>query len=276
MHRFIRYTVPAALCVTLLAASPGLASATNAPEQPPAPVAGKAVPGTEALLAQVQALGALGGLLKPVTDLLEAVLKSVDGKIPEADLNALKAKIDAALEDLKKKLPATPALPLPVPAPDLPVKPPVDLPVPAPDLPVKPPVDLPVPAPDLPVKPPVDLPVPAPDLPVKPPVDLPAPAPALPVKPPVPVPVPLPVSAPAAAGPASRTAVVRMDAVTDAIDKLKAALDGLTKVAGPCGCSTDAKGKATDVVTSLIAALVALLTGLGLPLPPLPVPLPVP
>ncbi|MFD9405726.1 hypothetical protein ACFWBN_01715 [Streptomyces sp. NPDC059989] len=238
MRRFIRYTVPAALCVSLLAASPGLAGAANAPERPPAPVAGKAVPGAEALLAQVQSLGALGGLLKPVTDLLAAVLKSPDGKIPEADLAALKEKVDAALAELKKSLPPAPALPLPVPAPDLPVKPPVDLPVPAPDLPVKPPVPLPLP---------------------------------------VPVPVPLPVSAPAAK-PVSAEPVSarRMDAATDALDKLKAAVDGLVKVAGPCGCSTDAKAKATDVVTSLIAALVALLTGLGLPLPPLPVPLPLP
>ncbi|MEJ8643394.1 hypothetical protein WKI68_22325 [Streptomyces sp. MS1.HAVA.3] len=36
----------------------------------------------------MQSLGAVSRLLKPVTDLLAAVLKSPDGKIPEADLAA--------------------------------------------------------------------------------------------------------------------------------------------------------------------------------------------
>ncbi|MER6314521.1 hypothetical protein ABT237_12230 [Streptomyces sp. NPDC001581] len=253
--RYTRLTVPAALCVSLLAASPGLASAASAQERPPAPVAGKAIPGTEALLAQVQSLGAVGGLLKPVTDLLAAVLKSPDGKLPEADLAALKEKVDTALADLKKSLPAAPALPVPV--PELPVQPPVDLPVEPPALPVEPPklpVDLPAPALPAPALPAPALPAPA------------LPAPALPV--PVPkLPVATTVSVKKAAGP--------LDVATAAIDKLKGSVDGLTKAAGPCGCSTDAKDKATGVVTDLVAALVALLTGLGLPgLPVLPLPVP--
>lgn len=238
MHRITRYTVPAALCLTLLTASPGLASATSEQAKPQATVAGKAIPGTEALLAQVQSLGGVGGLLKPVTDLLAAVLKSPDGKLPEADLAAFKEKIDAAVADLKKSLPAAPALPVPLP--------PVDVP----QLPVDPP-KLPVETPPLPVEAP-KLPVDAPKLPVD--------APKLPVA--------LPVAA-------NRAAAGPLDLATGAIDKLKGSLDGLTKAAGPCGCSTDAKAKATDVVTDLVAALIALLTGLGLPgLPPLPVPAP--
>ncbi|MFZ3471711.1 hypothetical protein ACODT3_17920 [Streptomyces sp. 4.24] len=252
MHRITRYTVPAALCLSLLAVSPGLASATAEPAKPQAAVAGKAIPGTEALLAQVQSLGGLGGLLKPVTDLLAAVLKSPDGKLPEADLAAFKEKIDAALAELKKTLPAAPALPVPVPPVDVP-----KLPVDPPKLPVDVPA-LPVEAPKLPVDAPA-LPVEAPKLPVE--------APKLPVEAPK-LPVALPVAARQAAdGP--------LDLVTGAIDKLKASVDGLTKAAGPCGCSTDAKAKATDVVTDLVAALLALLTGIGLPgLPPLPVPAP--
>lgn len=247
MLRITRYTVPAALCLTLLAASPGLAGAASAPGKPAAAAssvaAEKAIPGTEALLAQVQSLGGVAGLLKPVTDLLAAVLKSPDGKLPEADLAAFKEKIDAAVAELKKTLPAAPALPVPVPPVDVP-KLPVDVP------------KLPVDAPKLPVDAP-KLPVEAPKLPV-----------ALPAVPPVALPVSAPVRANAKAdGP--------LDLATGAIDKLKASVDGLTKSAGPCGCSTDAKAKATDVVTNLVAAVVALLTGAGLPgLPSLPVPAP--
>lgn len=255
MLRFTRYAVPASLCLTLLAASPGLAQSAHAPGKPPVAAARQAIPGTEALLAQVQSLGAVGGLLKPVTDLLAAVLKSPDGKVPEADLAALKAKVDTALEDLKKSLPAAPALPVPLPPVELPVDPP-KLPVDPPKLPVDAP-KLPVGAPKLPVDAP-KLPVDAPKLPVDAP-KLPVDAPKLPVDAPK---LPIAAGVQAAAGP--------LDLVTGAIDKLKESVDGLTKAAGPCGCSTDAKAKATDVVTNLVAALVALLTGLGLPLPPLP------
>ncbi|MCY0953955.1 hypothetical protein [Streptomyces sp. H27-S2] len=223
MHRFTRYAVPAALCATLLAASPGLAAAAHAPERPPVAAAKPSIPGTEALLAQVQSLGGVGGLLKPVTDLLADVLKSPDGKIPETDLAAHQEKVGQALAGLTKSLPPAPALPVPAP----------ELPVPAPELPVKPPVALPAPA------------LPAPALP----------APALPV--------------------AKSKAGVPRDLVSDAVDRLKASVDALVKTAGPCGCSTDAKTKVTDVVTNLVATLVALLTGAGLPgLPPLPVPAP--
>ncbi|MCX5405887.1 hypothetical protein OHA37_18575 [Streptomyces sp. NBC_00335] len=283
MHRITRYTVPAALCLSLLTASPGLASAAAESSAKPqaatafvaAAPAGKAIPGTEALLAQVQSLGGVGGLLKPITDLLAAVLKSPDGKIPEADLAAFKEKIAAALEDLKKSLPAAPALPVPLPpvdAPALPVDPP-KLPVEAPKLPIEAP-KLPVEAPKLPVDAP-KLPVEAPKLPVAAPA-LPVAAPALPVEAPkLPVAAPaVPVALPVSAHKA-KPAAGPLDVVTGAIDKLKGSVDGLTKAAGPCGCSTDAKAKATDVVTDLVAALVALLTGLGLPgLPPLPVPAP--
>ncbi|WP_329382613.1 hypothetical protein OG625_19810 [Streptomyces sp. NBC_01351] len=273
MRRFTRYTVPAALCVTLLAASPGLAGAANAPERPPVAVAGKAIPGTEALLAQVQSLGAVGGLLKPVTDLLSAVLKSPDGKIPEADLAALKEKIDTALADVKKTLPPAPALPVPV--PEAPVKPPVDLPAPVPELPVEPP-KLPVEAPKLPVEAP-KLPVEAPKLPVEAP-KLPVGAPKLPIA----TQADAKANTQASMQANTKAADGPLDLVTGALDKLKASVDALTKTAGPCGCSTDAKDKVTSVVTDLVAALVALLTGAGLPgLPPLPVdppklPVPVP
>ncbi|MFD9458315.1 hypothetical protein ACFWBC_35185 [Streptomyces sp. NPDC059985] len=287
--RFTRYTVPAVLCTALLAASPGLATAADSPARPPvaaaAGVGSKAIPGTEALLAQVQQLGTVGGVLKPVTDLLAAVFKSPDGKLPEADVAGFKEKIDTALTDLRKNLPPAPAPAVPAPpvaAPQLPVDAP-KLPVAAPEVPVDAP-KLPVAAPQLPVDAP-KLPVAAPQVPVdapKLPADapnspvaapkLPAGAPEVPAdaaKPPVAAPKVPAVPARAFAGP--------LDVITAAIDKLEESVGGLLKTAGPCGCSTDAKAKATDVLTSLVAALVALLTGLGLPgLPPLPVPVPVP
>ncbi|MFD6873442.1 MULTISPECIES: hypothetical protein [unclassified Streptomyces] len=315
--RFTRYTVPAVLCTALLAASPGLATAADSPARPPvaaaAGVGSKAIPGTEALLAQVQQLGTVGGVLKPVTDLLAAVFKSPDGKLPEADVAGFKEKIDTALTDLRKNLPPAPAPAVPAPpvaAPQLPVDAP-KLPVAAPEVPVDAP-KLPVDAPKLPVDAP-ELPVAAPEVPVdapKLPVDapkLPVDAPKLPVAAPqVPVDAPklpadapnspvaapkLPAGAPEVPADAAKPPVAApkvpavparafagpLDVITAAIDKLEESVGGLLKTAGPCGCSTDAKAKATDVLTSLVAALVALLTGLGLPgLPPLPVPVPVP
>ncbi|MFF3012870.1 hypothetical protein [Streptomyces sp. NPDC057939] len=285
--RFTRHAVPAVLCTALLVASPGLATAADVPARPPvaapAEPGSKSIPGTEALLAQIQQLGTVAGVLQPVTDLLAAVFKSADGKLPEADVAAFRAKIDTALADLRKNLPPAPAVPAPpVDAPKLPTDPP-KLPVAAPEVPVDGP-KLPVDAPKAPADGP-KLPVAAPEVPVdgpKLPVDAPK-APADAPKPPVAAPqvpvvapqVPVagtkvpPVPARAFAGP--------LDVMTASVDKLKESVDGLLRTAGACGCSTDAKAKATDVLTSLVAALVALLTGLGLPgLPPLPVPVPVP
>ncbi|MFF4318437.1 hypothetical protein [Streptomyces sp. NPDC001568] len=292
--RLTRYAVPAVLCTALLAASPGLATAADVPARPPvaapAEAGSKAIPGTEALLAQVQQLGSVAGVLQPVTDLLAAVFTSPDGKLPEADVAAFRAKIDTALADLKKNLPpAAPAVSPPVDAPKLPADAP-KLPVAAPQVPAdapKLPADaskLPVAAPQVPADAPKlpvaapQVPADAPKLPVAAP-QVPADAPKLPVAAPqVPADAPqVPVAAPKVPPVPARAFAGPLDVITAAIDKLKESADGLLRTAGPCGCSTDAKAKATDVLTSLVAALVALLTGLGLPgLPPLPVPVPVP
>ncbi|EPH40397.1 hypothetical protein ABT390_11910 [Streptomyces aurantiacus] len=67
-------------------------AAQSAPQAP--------VPGADALLAQVKSLGDIAGVLKPVTDLLNDVLKAPDGKLPAADLtkhtDAIKSALDAA------------------------------------------------------------------------------------------------------------------------------------------------------------------------------------
>ncbi|MCF3180661.1 hypothetical protein IPZ70_12035 [Streptomyces polychromogenes] len=181
-----RYSVPAALCLTLLTASPGIAAVARGPEEPPASVTGQAVPGSDALLAQVQSLGAAAGMLEPVTDLLSAVLKSPDGKVSAAELAAVKAKIEPAFADLKKSVPAAqaPAKPV-VNTPAKPADPPAESadPVAKPADPVAKPGD-PVAKPGDPVaKPPVAEPA-KPAAPVaQPPVAQPPADPA--VKPPV-------------------------------------------------------------------------------------------
>ncbi|WJV47492.1 hypothetical protein [Streptomyces flavofungini] len=82
------------------------------------------VPGADALLAQAKALGDLGGVLTPVTDLLDAALKADNGQLPAADAaklgDAVKeaiAKVTAAVPDAPvpatgtSQLPTTPQLP---------------------------------------------------------------------------------------------------------------------------------------------------------------------
>ncbi|RPF43560.1 hypothetical protein EDD96_0043 [Streptomyces sp. Ag109_G2-6] len=230
MHRMTRYSVPAALCATLLTASPGIAAVARGPEQPPLGVTGEAVPGSDALLAQVQSLGAAAGVLEPVTDLLSAVLKSPDGKVSAAELAAVKAKIEPAFADLKKSVPAaqTPAKPV-VNAPAKPANPPAD----------------PV------AKPPVAKPA---DPVAKPPAAEPA-KPAAPIaQPPAATPAKSPTVLPAAAPESAR-----VEQASAAIDKLKGSVDGLLMVAEKGATTADAKAKANMVVTDLGTALVALL-----------------
>ncbi|MGW8364395.1 hypothetical protein ACWGK1_28005 [Streptomyces wedmorensis] len=137
----------------------GAAGPAAAGEHHPSTAADRAarapLPEAAALLTQAEALGELGSVTTPVTELVAAALKADSGQLPAADAEALKTKIAAAVEQAKDAAPA----PLPdTPAPDVPVTPP-ELPAtpPAPELPVTPPaVETPV---GLPVKPPVTLPV---------------------------------------------------------------------------------------------------------------------
>ncbi|MEU2074645.1 hypothetical protein [Streptomyces sp. NPDC013489] len=89
------------------------------------------LPDVAALLAQAEALGELGSVTTPVTELVTAALKADSGQLPAVDAEALKAEIAAAVEEAKATAPA--------PLPDAPVTPPsTGLPVP-----VNPPVTLP-------------------------------------------------------------------------------------------------------------------------------------
>ncbi|MFF2195395.1 hypothetical protein [Streptomyces sp. NPDC058157] len=267
MQRITRYSVPAALCVTLLTASPGIAAVARGPEQPPLSVTGQAVPGSDALLAQVQSLGAAAGVLEPVTALLSAVLKSPDGKVPAAELAAVKAKIEPAFTELKNAVPAaqapakpvvnTPAKPA-VPPADPAAKPPVAKPA---DPAAKPPVTDPAKPADPVAEPPVAQPPVA-----QPPVSVPAapvakPPAAEPFKPAEPVAEPPAVvpAKPSTVLPAATPKSARVEQASAAIDKLKGSVDTLLTVAEKGAPAADGKAKATTVVTDLSTLLVALL-----------------
>ncbi|GAA3074498.1 hypothetical protein GCM10017562_48010 [Streptomyces roseofulvus] len=122
----------------------GMAGPAFADEHRPSRAADRAahapLPDAAALLTQAEALGDMGAVATPVADLLTAALKADDGQLPAADAEALKAKIQAALDKAKETVPAP--LPETPGTPELPVTPPaVDTPA---ELPAKPPVTLPV------------------------------------------------------------------------------------------------------------------------------------
>ncbi|WP_314611861.1 hypothetical protein [Streptomyces stackebrandtii] len=216
--------------ITLGAAGPAVAG-----EHHPSSAADRAarapLPEAAALLTQAEALGELGSVTTPVTELVTAALKADAGQLPAADADALKAKIAAAVDEAKDTAPL-PETPAPdVPAPDLPAP---DLP--APDLPAP---DLP--APDLPAP---DLP--APDLPVKPPVSLPVAAGAK--------------AAPGNAAPA--------DVVDDALATVEKAVAALL-AAVTSGDAGGVVPQVTATLTSLVNLAVATVLGSGLPAPDL-------
>ncbi|MET7755968.1 hypothetical protein ABZT27_14825 [Streptomyces sp. NPDC005389] len=249
--------------ITALAISAAITLGTAGPaiadEHHPSTAAERAarapLPDAAALLAQAEALGELGSVTTPVTELVTAALKADSGQLPATDADTLKAKIAAAVDEAKAAAPA--------PLPDAPVTPPsTDLPVtpPSTDLPVTPPsTDLPVtpPAAELPVTPPaVETPV---ELPAAPPVE----APALPVKPPV----TLPVAAGAKAAWAGKAAAPA-DVVDDALATVEKAVAALLAAvtSGEAGAVVP---QVTATLTSLVNLAVATVLGSGLPAPDL-------
>ncbi|MCX5381771.1 hypothetical protein [Streptomyces sp. NBC_00083] len=119
-----RRLVAVALTTAIVAGSAGTALAADAP--PARTVRAEApVPGADAVLKQVKTLADLGGVLKPVTDVLTGAL---NGGSP-ADVTALAGKATSALDAVKAAAPAAPAVPAPaVAAPALPATPPAALP----------------------------------------------------------------------------------------------------------------------------------------------------
>lgn len=102
--------------ITLGMAGPAVADESR-PSRAATDSAHAPLPDATALLAQTEALGNMGAVTAPVTELLTAVLKADDGQVPAADAEALKAKIKAAVDAAKGTVPAplpeTPAVEAP-------------------------------------------------------------------------------------------------------------------------------------------------------------------
>ncbi|MEU8958461.1 hypothetical protein AB0C93_29650 [Streptomyces sp. NPDC048518] len=130
----VRRIATTALCAGLLigAAGPALAAHGDASRDETRAARSAPAPDPKALLGQAQQLGALGGVLTPVTDLLTTALKAKDGKLPPQDVkkhaDAVKKALAAAAKppakaagDPAAALPQTPAaLPQTPAAPQLP------------------------------------------------------------------------------------------------------------------------------------------------------------
>ncbi|WP_329339064.1 hypothetical protein OG866_28630 [Streptomyces sp. NBC_00663] len=101
-----------ALSATLLIgiAAPAAVAVDNQSKAERIEAAAKApLPGVDGLLAQLKALGDLGGLLTPVTDVLNTVLKADDGQISPEQATQLLDSVKAAIAKI------TAAAPVPVP-----------------------------------------------------------------------------------------------------------------------------------------------------------------
>ncbi|MDW4909602.1 hypothetical protein RB628_30750, partial [Streptomyces sp. ADMS] len=114
-----------ALCATLLlgiGAPAALAADSDAARERGHAASQAPVPNADALLAQVKSLGDLGGVLKPVSDLLTAVLNADNGQLPLDEATELVDAVKAAIAAATAAAPATPPVALPA-TPALPVTP---------------------------------------------------------------------------------------------------------------------------------------------------------
>ncbi|WP_327345701.1 hypothetical protein [Streptomyces europaeiscabiei] len=192
------------------------------------------VPSVDSLQSQLKGLGALGGVLKPVTDLLDAVVKADNGRLSDDQAAKLGKAVQDAIAKAKAEAPVTP-----------PVVPPVALPAdPA--------------APAVPNTPPSATTPKVPGAPVVPSVPVVPSDPAAPQQA-----VTLPAFDRGLAQPAGRTAA---DPVTDALTALQAAVDTLLKAVAS-GDSAQVLPAVTGVVNSLVELIAATLLGSGLPAP---------
>ncbi|KIF69473.1 hypothetical protein HY68_14220, partial [Streptomyces sp. AcH 505] len=94
-----RRAATAAVCAALVLGTAGPAAATYSAHHAAHSAGAEAlapVPGADALTSQTKALGDVGGVLAPVTDLLTAVLKADGGKLtPDQVTENTKAVKDA-------------------------------------------------------------------------------------------------------------------------------------------------------------------------------------
>ncbi|MEU3334968.1 hypothetical protein [Streptomyces sp. NPDC006668] len=108
-----RRIASSALCAALLVgiAAPATLAAdgASAGERHVQAAAHAPVPGADALLAPVKSLGDLGTVLTPVTDLLNAVLKADNGRLPAADAGTLGKAATDAVAKVSAAVPTAPA-----------------------------------------------------------------------------------------------------------------------------------------------------------------------
>jgi hypothetical protein len=238
----VRRLAVSAVCATLLlgVTAPAVlaADAGSAPERARSAAP---VPGADALQAQLKGLGDLGGVLQPVTDLLDAVLKADDGRLSADRAAELGKAVRDAIDKARASAPATP--PAAVPPVALPVAPP-----PAP------PVALPV-DPAAPVVPP------AADAPTAPS------APSLPSEPSAPSAPQSAVTLPAFdRGPVRSLGTGTAAPVSDALTVLQTAADGLL-TAATSGDLASVLPAANAVVAGLVQLIGVTLLDSGLPAP---------
>ncbi|MBO0513917.1 hypothetical protein J0695_19240, partial [Streptomyces beijiangensis] len=119
------YLVSSAVCGALVlgAAGPAAYAAVSDAPAHSATASVVPVPGADALAGQTALLGNAAGVLKPVTDLIDAVLKAPDGKLPAADADTLAASVKEALAKVTAAAPAAPAVPAVPAAPAVPAVP---------------------------------------------------------------------------------------------------------------------------------------------------------
>ncbi|GAQ63271.1 hypothetical protein [Streptomyces scabiei] len=221
------------------------------------------VPGADALQAQLKGLGDLGGVLKPVTELLDAVLKADDGRLSADRAAELGKAVRDAIDKARASAPATPpaAVPPGVPPVVLPVAPPVVPPVALPVDPTAPAVPPAADAPTVPAAPSL------PSVPASPAAPVVPAAPALPLVPAAPPAAQSAVTLPAFdRGPVRSVGTVAADPVSDALTTLQTAVDSLLEAA-TSGDLAQVLPAANGVVAGLVQFVGATLLGSGLPAP---------
>ncbi|MER6159154.1 hypothetical protein ABT147_26935 [Streptomyces sp. NPDC001868] len=256
-----------ALCATLLLGVTGpVALAADAEPTRDRARSAAPVPGADALLTQLKGLGDLSGVLKPVTDLLDAVLKADNGQLSAEQAAELGKAVRDAIAKAKAEAPETSPVAPPAVSPAVP---PVALPVDpaAPAVPVAPP------APALPVTPPAATTPMVPAVPSAPAVPSVPAAPSAPARPSVPAAPSVPpapqqaVTLPAFdRGLARPVGKLMADPVADALTALQKAVDALLKAA-TAGDLAQVPPAVTGVVAGLVKLVAATLLGSGLPAP---------
>ncbi|MGW0417333.1 hypothetical protein [Streptomyces sp. NPDC003015] len=104
-----------ALCAALLVGTAGPAAVADPARERARTASGAPLPDADTLLAQVKSLGDLGGVLTPVTDLLNSVLKADNGQLSAAEANRLGTAVKDAIAKATTTAPAHPADTLPAP-----------------------------------------------------------------------------------------------------------------------------------------------------------------